>query len=333
VAASNAMVLGGTGANAVNVGIGTTTPSARLDVVGGHVNLDASSATAGNILKGGALFIHNFGTDNTFIGREAGNLTMTGNFNTASGAFALFFNTAGDSNTASGFNALYSNTTGSYNTASGVRALQNNTTGFRNTASGFGALFSNTTGSFNTGIGNGANVSTGNLTNATAIGSGAVVNASNKIRLGNPGVTSLECQVPLSVISDRNQKENFRPVDGEEVLRKIRGFELTSWNYKGHDPKQFRHYGPMAQDFFAAFGDDGIGKIGTETTLNSGDVAGVLMIAVQALEKEKELMKTENQDLRKEIKDLRELVQKLLAKEEGKSGQTYTLNQELKGGK
>jgi hypothetical protein len=41
----------------------------------------------------------------------------------------------------------------------------------------------------------------------------------------------------------------------------------------------------MAQDFFAAFGHDGIGQIGTETTINSADMAGILMIAVQALEK------------------------------------------------
>jgi uncharacterized protein YsxB (DUF464 family) len=41
----------------------------------------------------------------------------------------------------------------------------------------------------------------------------------------------------------------------------------------------------MAQDFFAAFGHDGVGQVGTETTINSGDMAGILMIAVQALEK------------------------------------------------
>ena len=69
------------------------------------------------------------------------------------------------------------------------------------------------------------------------------------------------------------------------MLGKIRGFELSSWNFIGHDPKEFRHYGPMAQDFFAAFGQDGVGQIGTETTINSGDLAGILMIAVQALEK------------------------------------------------
>ena len=41
----------------------------------------------------------------------------------------------------------------------------------------------------------------------------------------------------------------------------------------------------MAQDFYAAFGHDGLGQIGSETTINSGDMAGILMIAVQALEK------------------------------------------------
>jgi hypothetical protein len=41
----------------------------------------------------------------------------------------------------------------------------------------------------------------------------------------------------------------------------------------------------MAQDFFAAFGHDGVGQIGSDTTINSGDLAGILMIAVQALEK------------------------------------------------
>ena len=128
-------------------------------------------------------------------------------------------------------------------------------------------------------------MSAGNLTNATAIGDGAIVNASNKIRLGNTAVTVIEGQVAFTASSDKTKKENFQPVDGEEVLGKIRGFELSSWNFIGHDPKEFRHYGPMAQDFFAAFGHDGVGQIGTETTINSGDLAGILMIAVQALEK------------------------------------------------
>ena len=82
------------------------------------------------------------------------------------------------------------------------------------------------------------------------------------------------------------------------MLGKIRGFELSSWNFIGHDPKEFRHYGPMAQDFFAAFGHDGVGQIGSETTINSGDLAGILMIAVQALEKRTaELKQKEEQQI------------------------------------
>jgi septal ring factor EnvC (AmiA/AmiB activator) len=41
----------------------------------------------------------------------------------------------------------------------------------------------------------------------------------------------------------------------------------------------------MAQEWFAAFGRDGIGAIGNDTTLASADVDGVLCIAVQALAK------------------------------------------------
>ena len=153
-----------------------------------------------------------------------------------------------------------------------------------NTSLGTGALQNNTTGSQNTAIGANADVSAGNLTNATAIGHGAVVNASNKIRLGDTNVTVIEGQVALTSVSDKTKKENFQPVDGEAVLGKIRGLALSSWNFIGHDPTQFRHYGPMAQDFFAAFGHDGVGQIGSETTSNAGDLTGMLMSAVQALE-------------------------------------------------
>src|SRR5215831_13305409 len=113
----------------------------------------------------------------------------------------------------------------------------------------------------------------------------STVTNSNKVRLGNTAVTVIEGQVMFSAPSDKTKKENFQPVDGEEVQGKIRGLELSSWNFIGHDPKKFRHYGPMAQDFYTAFGNDGIGQIGSETTINSGDMAGILMIAVQALEK------------------------------------------------
>jgi hypothetical protein len=302
------------------VGIGTTTPSEQLEITG-NLRLPPTTASGGAIKLEDAPFIHSFGADNTFIGRYAGNLTMTGGHNTASGSYALTSNTTGQYNTASGQGALRTNTTGTTNTASGVAALINNTTGSGNTASGYRALSGDTTGNNNTAIGFQTNVSAGNLHNATAIGANAVVDASNKIRLGDSWVTVIEGQVAYTFTSDKNQKENFQQVDGDEVLRKISDMNLTSWNYKNNDPTQFRHYGPVAQEFYAAFGHDAVGKCGDSTSINSGDEAGILMIAVQTLERDREQMKAENKSLRSELDDLKKTVAQLMAqsKQDGTS--------------
>jgi hypothetical protein len=103
------------------------------------------------------------------------------------------------------------------------------------------------------------------------------------------------------VLSDVRKKENFSPVDGEKFLEKIKVMKLTSWNYKGQDPKTFRHYGPMAQDFFKAFGSDEYGQIGTDTTINQADLQGVNLIAIQALVKRTEQLHLANKDLLAEI--------------------------------
>jgi hypothetical protein len=127
---------------------------------GGGVNINGSlnipnttGPAVGVITLGGAPFVHNFGTNNTFVGTAAGNFTMAGNANTASGFRALLSNTTGSDNTASGFQALLNNTTGSDNTASGFQALSGNSTGLDNTASGFQALLNNMTGNSNTASG------------------------------------------------------------------------------------------------------------------------------------------------------------------------------------
>lgn len=96
-----------------------------------------------------------------------------------------------------------------------------------------------------------------------------------------------------STISDSTKKENFLLVNGEDVLNKISKFNLRSWNYKGQDPAKFRHYGPMAQEFYSAFGNDGIGTIGNDTTIASADFDGINLIAIQALEK-----RTKEQEIR-----------------------------------
>lgn len=232
-----------------------------------------------------ALLSNTTGGRNTATGANALRANTIGEDNTATGTWTLANNTAGGSNTASGASALRDNTGGRGNTAHGALALSTNTTGDSNTAIGADALLNSSTGSRNTGLGAGTDVSSDDLANATAIGYGAVVDASNKVRIGNGSVTVIEGQVAFTSVSDRNQKENFQSIDKEVILEKIRGIPVQSWNYVGQDPERFRHYGPTAQDFFAAFGHDGLGTIGTPTTLSSGDVEGILMIALQALER------------------------------------------------
>ncbi|ACT95735.1 tail fiber domain-containing protein [Dyadobacter fermentans] len=109
-----------------------------------------------------------------------------------------------------------------------------------------------------------------------------------------------------SVISDVRKKENFAPVNGEDFLQKISQINLTSWNYKGQDPKIFRHYGPIAQDFFKAFGQDSYGTIGSDTTINQADFDGVNLIAIQALVKRTEQLQQMNDRLLGEIMTLKE---------------------------
>ncbi len=288
---------------------GGTTPNISLpdvNINGAYLNtaigpaaLVANTSGSNNTASGfGALASNTSGSINSASGAFALVANTTGRANTASGASALFSNTEGIANTASGYGALGSNTTGVNNTASGYGALFNNTSGGGNTASGVNALRTNTTGNFNTAIGHLANVASTDLSNATAIGANAGVDASNKIRLGDANVSVIEGNVAYTFTSDKNQKENFQPVDGKDVLRKLRGFNLTSWNYIGHDPKEFRHYGPVAQEFFAAFGHDGIGTAGSPTTINSGDLAGILMSAVQELAKQNLELKSDNAAMR-----------------------------------
>jgi hypothetical protein len=51
----------------------------------------------------------------------------------------------------------------------------------------------------------------------------------------------------------REAKENFEAIDAREILEKVAGLPLTSWNYKA-DPDHRRYIGPVSQDFHAAFG-------------------------------------------------------------------------------
>ena len=145
-----------------------------------------------------------------------------------------------------------------------------------------------------------------------------------------------------STISDRNRKTNFEPLDGEVVLHKLKGFEMSSWNYKEQEAENFRHYGPMAQDFYAAFGHDKYGTIGSDSLICQSDLEGVTLAGVQALIKRTDAQQEEITALKngttpagnpKEIADLQQKNQDLERKIAELQQQVGELMKGLKAGK
>jgi hypothetical protein len=139
--------------------------------------------------------------------------------------------------------------------------------------------------------------------------------SSSNTGTGGPGVELKPGQNSFSTLSDVRKKENFKPLDGEAMLRKIGRFRLHTWNYKGQDPKQYRHYGPMAQDFFAAFGHDGVGVIGTDTTITSADFDGINFAAIQALTERTEQLRQKDAQLAAKTRELEALLERLQAQQ------------------
>ncbi|HUU46116.1 MAG TPA: tail fiber domain-containing protein [Acidobacteriota bacterium] len=106
-------------------------------------------------------------------------------------------------------------------------------------------------------------------------------------------------------ISDRNVKENFRPVDGAELLDKIAQLEISRWNFKTQDPS-IEHIGPMAQDFQRLFG---VGD--NNTTISTVDPDGIALAAIQELHRQNQSLQTQNEILKSEIQELRRLIEEL----------------------
>jgi hypothetical protein len=281
------------GSYSTAMGINTTASSSASTAMGSGTTASGNSSTAigsGTTASGSASIATGYST------------IAYGNYSTAMG-----YNTeaSGSYSTAMGINTAAS---GSYSTAMG-----------RNTAAS--GNYSTAMGSYVSTSGAGALIIGDNSTTSTltsAIDNRFSARFANGYYLftnsaANVGAALTAGANSWAVISDSSKKENFKVVDGEEVLNKISAFKLSSWNYKGQDKSRFRHYGPMAQDFYNAFGHDGIGTIGNDTTIASADFDGINFIAIQALEKrtmknEGQIMKNDEQTA-KNLKLIDELQQ------------------------
>ncbi len=174
-----------------SVGIGTTSPYAKLSVVGpvvaeyfhatsttatstfsGAIALPATTAAgAGVVTVAGTRFLHNYGTGSVFLGSEAGNLTSSGfGQNVGVGYQSLTQVTTGYQNTAVGYDSMSGISTHQGNTAIGTGSMSGYT-GSGSVAVGLSAL-SSASGNNNIAIGStslNSNSGTNNIGLGTSI--------------------------------------------------------------------------------------------------------------------------------------------------------------------
>ncbi len=124
------------------------------------------------------------------------------------------------------------------------------------------------------------------------------------------------CSPSWTITSDRNQKENFKPVDHRAVLEKLARMPVTEWTMKGEKPG-IRHIGPVAQDFHAAFGLGG----DDDRRIVSSDETGVALAAIQGLNRKLEdqlkRQEAENAELRQRLTRLEQLLDALAQQPKG----------------
>lgn len=151
----------------------------------------------------------------------------------------------------------------------------------------------------------------------------------------------------FSTTSDRNAKENFAPVNAQEVLAKVAQLPISQWNFKVDSGT--RHIGPMAQDFYQAF------NVGTDDKhIATVDEDGVALAAIQGLDEKVEsgnrkaeikgqrseeriqTLEAENAELKAQVGELRsqlESLQKAVARLAGRPDGSLALDGQAQRGK
>lgn len=158
----------------MTAGTGFIATTGNVAITAGNITLPVTNGagTQGVVAIGGNRFLSSFGTDNTFVGKNSGNTTLTGTNNTALGTGTLTSVTSGDFNAALGSGALNDITTGDGNTAVGIGAIELMTTGSNNVFLGSVSGSTLLTGSHNTCIG-------------TSVGQGYIGAESSNILIGS----------------------------------------------------------------------------------------------------------------------------------------------------
>jgi hypothetical protein len=352
----NAAVLGTTDNNALDIQVNSSRVmryepnTISPNVIGGHPANGLTPDVYGATIAGGGL--PPGGNSDPNFGPEAPN-RVTDAYGTVGGGLA---NVAGD-DTGAPTGAAFATVGGGFmNTASNTGSTVAG--GLENTASGHsstvaGGVNNTASGSLSTVAGGQFNVASGSFSfaagrraKALTVGSFVWADTSNfdfqpsldnQFAVRATGAVSFVVAVNASggpteycnlipgdggwsCVSDRNVKENFEPVDGDEVLAKLVAMPMASWNFRGADPA-IRNLGPTAQDFQAAFH---LGR--DDKTIASSNLHGVALAAIQGLNAKLESVRAakdaEIAALRAELGAIRSVLAKIA---EGRPTQTAVI--------
>ncbi len=113
---------------------------------------------------------------------------------------------------------------------------------------------------------------------------------------GNVGCDLTVAVPSWTCASSRDVKENFEAVDGAAVLSSLRRLPLATFNYID-DASRTRHLGPVAEDFYEAFG---LGD--SDKSINAQNMAGVSLAAAKALEARTAQLEAEAEALKEQVR-------------------------------
>lgn len=103
--------------------------------------------------------------------------------------------------------------------------------------------------------------------------------------------------------SDRNVKRNLRLIDAQDMLAKVSNLPVYHWQPSSGPNIDLKHIGPMAQDFYAAFG---LGD--SDKSIGILDAAGVALAAIQALKTENDALRAENEAVKARLDRIEQIL-------------------------
>ncbi len=336
--------------------MGNSGPDARRSTAIGYQAMRESTGGAGTAVGIESMRFTTTGTENAALGNRSMYLNTTGDRNTAVGHQVMFNNTTANRNTAMGYQTLGTNTTGQNNSAFGYQAFALIETGANNVALGYHAGRNitgsqNVIIGRNAGRGDGddlnaidGSVFIGHqagyfetnsnrlyIHNSDADDEGALIYGefdNNLLRLNaavgidrNPTTNALEVNGEASKTtagafianSDKRLKKNIQTVEGKtalELISKMNGVTYE-WNDEvtGNNRPDGIQYGFIAQELKTLFPEkvsmDAQGFYQTAY----GDYDALFVQAIKEL-------KEENQSLKNQIEELKELTERLQLIEE-----------------